>query len=201
LFFKLFTGADSKHIQEDQLESYAIGEHTPEVEQHLLVCDACRGRVYETDAISRAMKKAVPMLPAEPERSRWGWRILVPAFAASAVLLIAVAVDPLAADRSPVVVALFAMRGSATEARGPAGRPLLLRPDLSGLAEALGYDIDVVDSTGARVWRGVVNPNGGTATVAVPAQSKGVYFVRISLSGELLREYALVLARGNSPSS
>lgn len=199
MLFEQFTQGDLEHIEENTLESYAMGkvrgEQAEEVERHLLICDACRGKLNEAEGFSRAMKKAVPMLPAEHERSRWMWRILMPVCAACALLLILVALkfSPFEGTRSPVEVALYSMRGATGEAHAPADRPLLLRPDLGGLTPASRYDLQVVDSNGARVWSGTAITEGETATVAAPGLRKGVYFVRISLGGELLREYSLTL--------
>jgi hypothetical protein len=202
LLFEQFTQDDLEHIEENTLESYAMGnvrgEQADEVERHLLICDTCRSKLNQADAFSRSMKKAAPMLPAEHERSRWMWRILMPVCAACALLLILVALkfSPFTGNRSPVEVALYSMRGPASEAHAPADRPLLLRPDLGGLTPASRYDLEVVDSNGARVWSGTAITEGESATVATPGLRRGVYFVRISLEGELLREYSLTLDPG-----
>ena len=203
MLLEKFTEADVEHIAEETLESYAMGNlhgrPAVEVEEHLFFCDLCREKLSEETTFSRSTKTAAPMLPVERERSWWKWRVLAPAFAACAVLitLVAVKFPPNGASRVPVAVSLYAMRGPSAEAHAPAGRPLVLRPDLGGLREAAQYDVEVVNSTGGRVWHGVAKLEGETATVPIPAQEKGVYFVRIILSGEPLREYALVLSPGN----
>jgi hypothetical protein len=188
-----------RHIEEATLERYSMGslaeEAAAEVEEHLLLCEACRTRVTEADAYIRAMKRAVPELPAATERSRWNFRLLLPAFAVC-VLLIAAAVVRFApfADRSPAAIALFAMRGADATAHGPSRRVLSLQPDLNGLPAAPSYRLDVVDASGSPVWQGVFSAQAQPPGAVVPPQSRGLYFVRVSLpSGELLREYALEL--------
>jgi hypothetical protein len=188
------------HIEESTLERYSMGSlaegDAAEVELHLLLCETCQNRVSEADAYIRAMKRAVPELPAATERRWWSFRLLVPAFAVCA-LLIAFAVvrfAPSDAKRSPATIALFAMRGTGTQAHGPTRRPLLLQPDLNGLPAASTYRVDMVNASGSLAWQGVLSAQGQLPGIIVPPQSRGVYFVRVSLpSGELLREYALEL--------
>lgn len=187
------------HIEETTLERYSIGslaeEAAADVEQHLLICEACQVRVIEADAYTRAMKHAVPNLPAETERSRWNFRFLIPAFAVCA-LLIAAAVVRLSpsVEPSPAAITLFAMRGADTQAHGPSRRALSLRPDLNGLPASPSYRLDVVNASGSLVWQGVLSSQAQPPSAIVPPQSRGVYFVRVFLpSGQLLREYALEL--------
>jgi hypothetical protein len=187
-----------QHIEETTLERYLMAslaeEAAAEVEQHLLLCEACRARVAEADSYIRAMKRAAQELP-EPEPSRWNLRFLLPAFAVCALLIAAAIVkfSP-SVERPPATVALFAMRGTDTQAHGPSRQPLLLQPDLTGLPESSSYRLDLVSITGAPIWQGVLSVQKQPPTALVPQQSRGAYFVRVSLpSGELLREYALEL--------
>jgi hypothetical protein len=187
------------HIEETTLERYSMGslaeEAAAEVEQHLLLCEGCQVRVTEADAYVRAMKQAMPDLPADTERSRWSFRFLVPAFAVCA-LLIAAAVVRLSPSvaQPPAAIALFAMRGADTQAHGPTRRALLLQPDLNGLLPSPSYRLDVVNASGSLVWHGVLSAQPQPPSAIVPPQSRGVYFVRVFMpSGQLLREYALEL--------
>jgi hypothetical protein len=189
------------HIEETTLERYSMGslaeEAAVEVEQHLLLCKACQTRVTEADAYIRALKQAVPDLPPDTERSRWNFRFLIPAFAVCA-LLIATAIIRLSppVEQSPAAIALFAMRGTDTQAHGPTRRALSLRPDLNGLPVSPSYRLDIVNASGSLVWQGVLSAQAQPASAIVPPQSRGVYFVRVFLpSGQLLREYALELRR------
>jgi hypothetical protein len=79
-------------------------------------------------------------------------------------------------------------------ASAPAGRPLALTPDLTGLTADSAYRLEIVDEKGARTWQGQFVPAQHAA--AVPAQGAGPHFVRIySSGGELLREYGLDVKR------
>jgi hypothetical protein len=187
-----------EHIEETVLERYSMGslteEAAAEVEQHLLLCEACCTRVTEADAYIRAVKRAAQVMP-EPEPSRWNLRLLLPAFAVCALLIAAAVVkfSP-SVERPPATVALFAMRGTDTQGHGPSRRPLLLQPDLNGLPASSYYRLDLVTISGAPIWQGLLSVQTQPPTALLPPQSRGAYFVRVSLpSGELLREYALEL--------
>ena len=122
---------------------------------------------------------------------RWTWTFprLIPAFAALAVGILAVAIwvrGPHSGSLPAAAVVLNASRGPAAEALAPAGSPLDLRPDLSGLPAASSYKLELVDELGKRIWQGA-HPGP-----AAPPLRPGVYFVRIySTEGRLYREYAL----------
>jgi hypothetical protein len=52
----------------------------------------------------------------------------------------------------------------------------------------------MVDQSGNRVWQGAIAGPAASASVTVPPQKRGMYFVRVALpSGETLREYGLVI--------
>jgi hypothetical protein len=68
----------------------------------------------------------------------------------------------------------------------PAGSPLALQPDLTGLPEASYYRLEMVDAVGNPVWSGTTKQTGA------PALKAGEYYVRVySPEGKLLREYGL----------
>jgi hypothetical protein len=187
-----------QHIEETTLERYSMGsleeEAAVEVEQHLLLCETCCARVTEADSYVRAMKRAAQELP-DPEPSRWNLRLLLPAFAVCTLLIAAAVVkfSP-SIERPPATIALFTMRGTDTQAHGPSQRPLILRPDLTGLPAASSYRLDLVSVSGAPLWQGILSAEAQPPAALVPPQRRGVYFVRLSLpSGQLLREYALEL--------
>jgi hypothetical protein len=194
---------EARHLEESAIEGYALrslpDDAIPGIEQHLLFCEMCRDRVTQADAYIRAMKSATELLPAEPERSRWRLRFLVPAFAACALVIAGVGlfIAPLGRDGSPAPVALLVMRGADIQAHGPAGRKLQLQPDLEGLPAAPVYRMELVDAAGSPVWKGNLAALGRSASAVVPSQPRGVYFVRLSLpTGQLLREFALQLGKG-----
>jgi len=69
---------------------------------------------------------------------------------------------------------------------------LALQLDLAGLAASPAYRIEPVDQSGHRWWQGAIANPMAAASVTVPPQKRGMYFVRVALpSGETLREYAL----------
>jgi hypothetical protein len=85
---------------------------------------------------------------------------------------------------------LTAVRGAAP-GPAPAGYPLLLELDLTGLSEGRPFAGEVVDASGRRVAEFPVG-----APALLKALAPGGYFVRIyKSSGELLREYALTVKR------
>lgn len=186
-----------QHIEETTLERYSMGslaeEAAAEVEQHLLLCEACCAKVTEADSYVRAMKRAAQEVPAAPERMRWNLRLLLPAFAVCALLIAAVVEFSPLIQRSPTTIALLSMRGTGIQAEGPAHRPLILQLDLSGEATASPYRVDLIGPAQLPIWQGVLSSQT-KAGVLVPPQLPGSYLVRISqTSGQLLREYSLEL--------
>ena len=92
-----------------------------------------------------------------------------------------------------VAVSLTAVRGNEAGSSAPAGRELMLHPDLTGLADASSYRLEIVDQTGRPVRQGTMAraQNG----IRVPGLGAGLYFVRVYLpAGELLREYGLQIS-------
>jgi hypothetical protein len=90
----------------------------------------------------------------------------------------------------PFAVELTAVRG-AVPGHAPAGRPLLLELDLTGLSDGQPLAGEVVNASGGSVAK---FPVGAPARLG--ALAPGGYFVRIyKTSGELLREYALTVTR------
>ena len=184
-----------RHPDEDQIERYSLGEmgeaELAPLECHLLTCDSCRRRVAESDAYVSAMRQAAAAVRADGARRRRRFRglpRLAPAFALAAVAFLAVWIWSHSGHPaySPAQVVLTAMRGAPAPNGAPAGRPLALTPDLNGIPAGQAYRLEVVDPTGAPVWRG---PYPGPA---VPGLAKGRYFVRLyGSAGDLLREYGM----------
>jgi hypothetical protein len=194
---------NNSHIGEDELESYSMralaNEAVVRVELHLLICETCRGRLMEVEESIAIMKDAARELPRRErvrERQRWSLPWLIPAFAALAFLAIAAVTLPLVRrgpPLAPFAVTLQTMRGPASQT-APSQRPLLLALDLTGLAASPSYRVEVVDRSGDRVWHGTFD-GSATASVAIPPQKRGTYFVRVALpSGETLREYGLEIS-------
>ena|ERR1017187_6241999 len=195
------------HVTEEDLEQYCLGGLTEvrcaRLEEHLLLCGTCRDRLTETENFVGAMRQASRQLSEEPVKGRAAgvvasrtWRQSWPGQLApmliAALLLVCAAVwfsrhssvpAPL-----PFAVELTAVRGAAP-GQVPAGRPLLLELDLTGLSDGHPFAGEVVDASGARVAEFPVS-----ASVRLQALPPGSYFVRIyNSSAELLREYALTV--------
>jgi hypothetical protein len=125
---------------------------------------------------------------------RSGWNLMrvfrLVAVAAGIVVVAGFAVRWFGSQPAEIAVNLVATRANGAESIAPAGAPLRLHPDLTGLAPGPLYRMEVVDRNGARVWRGELIPP--QESVAVARQGAGTYFVRIfTASGDLLREYGL----------
>jgi predicted anti-sigma-YlaC factor YlaD len=193
-----------QHAAEADLEGYSTQtlslEASARVEQHLLICETCRSRLLEADQYAAAMKSAARYLPRlerapvrEPSRWRWPWTHLIPVVAVAAIIGIAVVALPLTRhpNAAPFAVSLQTMRGQ-QNSQAPSRRPISLQLDLTGLAASPSYRIEMVDRSGNRVWQGAIANPASAASVTVPPQKRGMYFVRVALpSGEMLREYGL----------
>jgi hypothetical protein len=188
-----------RHVDAEDLERYSTGtsplEAIPPIEEHLLTCDSCRNRLQETDAYLLAMRTASEQLRRDEEAAkRREWRIPAwfPVMATVACGIVLVVATP-RFIRSPgpaVAVSLTALRSGGAGNSAPSGRELMLRPDLTGLAEDSSYRLEIVDQTGHTVRQGKLTraQNG----MQVRGLGAGLYFVRVYLpAGELLREYGL----------
>ncbi len=192
-----YTG--NQHLDEDQADDYSMGALSESeealCEEHLLVCETCRQKVNETDQYVRAMKSATREEAGSlRERGRAAWFGLKPAwiFATAVLLLGSVSLLRYEPGGSPAPVRLSALRGAQANPLAPAGKNLLLVPDVRGLPQSAGYRVEVVDAEGQAVWSGSFAASG----TQVPPQKPGIYFVRIrSSNGELLREYGLEVSK------
>jgi hypothetical protein len=184
----------NRHMGPEDIEEYSMGTIPEEVsaqfEEHLLVCEACRNRVAESDELVRAMQQAAGKIRQEKALPAHAWRSLsMPLLAAAAVIVAALVFGWSRFGIKPeVAVSLTAMRGGELLALAPAGTPLGLHPDTTGLPASASYGLEIVNSVGKSVWHGTFPGSH------VPAQSKGTYFVRIYANGsEPLREYGLLI--------
>ncbi len=185
----------------EALDRFTMGRVSPQemedFEEHLLICEPCQQRFEAAESFAIAMRGASAELLREPEPKRWwAWRFpqLVPAMAAVAMLVIGVVAIARYGGKAPqpIAVSLTAMRGTVPGGTVPAGRPLALTPDLTGIAAPAPYKLEIVDQAGRVTWQANYNPASGAATAA--AQSAGPHFVRIySAAGKLLREYGLTV--------
>jgi hypothetical protein len=188
-----------RHMDAEDLERYSMGtsseEETALFEEHLLTCEGCQDRLRETDDYLLAMR-AVAQQRRREERSgegrRWKFPVWFPALAAAVCVLLLVvgAARYMQSPGTAVAVSLTAMRGSGAGNGAPAGRDLVLHPDLTGLAESSSYRLEIVDQTGRPVRQ---SPLARTQSgVRISRLDAGLYFVRVYLpAGDLLREYGL----------
>jgi len=210
-------GAEGTHPSDEALELYSLGrlseEEAPQIEEHVLVCEDCQSRLKETDEYVAAMRQALHELDKQPESATerpappqtFFQRVPKPVWAGAlaAVALLIVILPNAVAPGPPYEVELAAYRGDAPSTRltAPAGRPLTVRLDLTGLAPQPVFTVEVVDAGGKSVWRQPVTPAGEEAAAALTEPlDAGQYWVRLygpiagaSGSGEILREFSLLV--------
>lgn len=186
------------HLEKDEIEAYSIG-HIAEtacarVEEHLLICELCRERVQSFDAYKSSMRMAARQVELDSgQRASWFPRLVrwtpLPAslaLAATASLIIYTRPPRVTVQEPEVIVSLATARGPLS-AQAPAGQPLDLEMDRTGLPNLPSYQVEIVNHTGTRVWQ-VQN----ASAAHVRYLTSGTYFVRLyTPSGELLREYGL----------
>ncbi len=187
------------HADAEDLERYSMGssplDARPLFEEHLLTCEGCQDRLREIDAYLLAVRMSSERLRREKKAAKGReWRIqswfqVLAAVACGMVLVVATPRFVRPPGRA-VAVSLTAMRGDGGGSSAPPARELMLHPDLTGLAEASSYRLEIVDLTGHTVRQGTLtrSQNG----IQVAGLGAGLYFVRLYLpAGELLREYGL----------
>ena len=196
------------HVADDVLENYLLAR-LPEaelaaVEEHLLVCQKCQVQAEEIEEFILATQAALQAggrkpagraLRATSAGFLHSW-LSVPVFAPIVVAVGAAIFIPVhrpSAVLPPSYVSLNAMRGSETmPAHARAGGGLVLDLDITGLPVGGEYGVRVVDSGGAEVWTGVPQPLGNRIRAVVGGSLRpGRYWVRLTRTGELLREYGL----------
>jgi hypothetical protein len=188
-----------RHAEEEELERYSLGDvgsdESARLEEHLLACESCRGRLVDYDLYTDSIALAAAQWRAEHREvaKRVSWFPRLAMVMGSLVLLAGAAVwlsrPGIWNVPAPVAIALSTTRGPSAAARAPARRPLALHPDLTGLEGLPTYDLQVVDRFGKQVARvrttSQISPR-------ISALASGTYFVRIySPTGDVLREYAL----------
>jgi hypothetical protein len=203
------------HPTEDLLEEYSFGRVLEpalgELEEHLLDCILCQGRLLAVDEYTALMKAGIAALEHEGEGSRpspnfaFGGTPGIPVFFAAAVMLVLVGVTigwrlqpSSAAAPAPssmaTAVRLTALRGGDGEgvARAPMGHPLELTVDRTDLPAALEYRLEVVNATGRPLWSGTAQIAAQNLSARVTARLEpGAYWVRLYTGNQLRREFGL----------
>jgi hypothetical protein len=196
--------ADGYHATDDALERYAMGRlPEPELtrfEEHLLVCESCQDRVALEDSIRQGVRDKGAVL-RQPRDIVW-WPFPKLAWAAG---LVAAGLAVFAgfewqsvrrAPGTPAVILLQTTRGTEDPTpAAPAGRPLTVVLDLTGLQQFSEYKLEIVRAAGRPVFQANQAPQGNKlqATLSRGLEA-GAYFVRVyTPTRELLREYALIV--------
>lgn len=196
-----------QHCSSASLERYVLGnlpqEELDRLEEHLLICEACRRKLDESERYLRAMRSAAARLRAEESgafresvRSWFALPARVWAAAAIAFCLVALVVgnrimrSP--TPSAPLALSLTAERGAAMSA--PAHRILDLSLDARGFDAAPDARVELVDSNGKVLAVQPARPSGDIIAFRVTRDlDAGSYYVRLYGTGGLQREFALAL--------
>lgn len=199
------------HPSERAVEEYVFerlaGQELDQFEEHLLVCELCQDRLVETGEYVAGMKAATgrlqqerPLIISRSRRRRWfeapAW-FPKPAWGAAlavALLTVTIWIPRPAAENCDAEVTLTAMRGpEQTASLAPAGKPFLLKADLTGVAGSGWLKLEIVDLAGRVVWGTSVQGEASALFTAVSRRlDAGQYWVRVTNGeGRLLREYGL----------
>jgi hypothetical protein len=187
------------HRTEDQLEQYALGRladtEVNELEDHLMVCEACRERLDAIEHFSRAMREALTNEPVPvrlPSRDWFAW-LRRPAFSMALVLAALIIVMSIFSGGKTKLPPVSTLQLTANRGEMPAVKPareidLTLR---DAPREAGPFRIEVVDSTGLKVWNSLADSDAQGVQVHVQQQlTQGDYFVRLyTADGRMLHEY------------
>lgn len=202
------------HPSEEYLERYTMrmcsAAEADTLEEHLLICEQCRGRLAHAEEWVSLMKSALPLGPkASPSP---GWRetlkhfLAVPislkpwALAGAAALTIALLGIPALRLKPTLLqeeqsVSLETTRGAAPrESAASTGRPLKLLFDVAGLPGG-AKEVTIVDTSGQNHWTGPL-PEGQSTLALRASLPSGKYWVRLATpqpERRQLREFALVV--------
>ena len=186
------------HGMDDRLELYALGRlgdtDLALLEEHLLICAACRERLNEIEDYAIAVRQALKTDPGvSPARINRFASLRWPAFAlavAAVALIGALAVFPGSRTRfaPAATLQLSAIRGEMPVA-APAREFDLTLADAP--REGGPFRVEVVSGAGKALWHGITAGDAAVAEVKVKRRlASGDYFVRLySASGQVLREY------------
>jgi hypothetical protein len=194
--------ADDRHASDEILEQYAMnrltGPQLADFEEHLLVCVSCQDRLAREDNIRQQIRDAGTELESTTPAAQGRYRRLSWAIGlAAAALLILAGVAWQGSLRSiapPATILLQTVRGVDNQSPvAPAGSPLVLVLDLTGLPQLPSYKLEIVDAAGHPVIESDGVPRGNKLQTAVAkGLASGAYFVRLyNPSRELLREFVL----------
>jgi hypothetical protein len=200
------------HGTDDQLEAYALGQLATSdqpglevLEEHLMICSACRDRLDGVEAFTSGMKDAFgprSAIAISKQRELFAWlpwpRVSIGlAFIALAAIILIFSRGQ--AQFAPVAnLQLSATRGE-MPVTGPA-RELDLTL-LNAPIDGLSFRALIVNATGRTVWSGQAprQANDAAGSLQVKAQQPfepGAYFLRLyGASGDVVREYGFRIRR------
>jgi len=182
---------DRLHLTDEALEAYSLGRTLSEsqlevVEEHLMLCAYCQNRLDKMDLFVTAAKDGARTLAAEPEQKVSKAVSITIAAGVAAAFFLPGALREMAL---PVDVELVAVRNQA-KATAPFDRKLELKPDLTDVtAAAISWEVAAAD--GSVRGSGDLSPNGGK--IQMPGLERGRYWVRLKASGEVIREFSLLV--------
>ena len=192
-------GIKSQHTLQAVLGNYLLGRlEEPEktaVEEHLLLCEACRQEldeqefgylVRESSRRIRSREEAAAMRLRRHPRLAWPWALA--AGLAAVLFLSRPSVTTTYSD-----VELQTMRGAPGTARAPAGHPLRLAIDLTELPARPTLKLELVTAVGAPVFQASQTVTGDTLVVVIDRKlTPGIYWARLyDPDSRLLREFGL----------
>ncbi len=208
-------GESRNHPSEETLERYVMDrlQEAEEacVEEHLLLCEECRGKVEETEDYVRAMQTALAELEQRRSRAaregsetgrkrRWGLPRLAWAGSLAAIAAAIVMVVPRNGKQDgPVELRLTALRGQAgiSAPAAPAGRRLVLSLDIEGLQRRPAYEVHLVGAEGEVLFdRTAVAEAGSLKIDLAEGLPAGRYWVRVFPPGHAkvpLREFEFLI--------
>jgi hypothetical protein len=197
----------SSHASDDTLELYALQRlsvsETEGIEEHLLLCQSCVGRLEEIGAFALTMREELRSRPAavEPGIGHW-FRWLQPRFAlpgALALALLGLAIY-YGTNRGPNLAPVAALELASLRGGMPTvSAALEIDLTLTDAPPTGGpFRVEVVDAGGARVWSGAAERAAKGIEARVGARlAPGDYFVRLyNATGQLLHEYGFHLVPG-----
>jgi hypothetical protein len=189
------------HESEDRLELYSLrrlpDSEIDHVENHLLVCDACRECLEAVSAFAFSMRETLKDNPVIQSETRWfAW--LRPGLAtagAFAAILLAVGIYRISGNAVIAPVAslqLTALRGSEIPIVAMARELDLAFTDASASSR-----VEIVDADGATVWTGTLRSDAGRVEAKITqVLSPGEYFARVSKgAGQPQHEYQFKVVR------
>jgi hypothetical protein len=194
----------SPHLTEDQIELYSLGRldssDISPLEEHLMICEACRQNLDEARDMSVAMREALSEAKLDGRNeARAGWFagfstwIRRPAFGMALAFAVLVLVVGLFSTNRTSYAPTASLQLTAIRGEMPAIVPTR-QLDLTladGPREGGPFRVSVVTAIGASAWSGLAESSPAGVRVTVQQRlSPGDYFVRLySPDGAMLHEY------------